>query len=189
MNEGLIQKWNTVVKPDDEVYYLGDFSLNQRALKVRQRLNGKVYLIPGNHDKCHSTVYKKSEEKRNNSFKLYADHGFILLPEQVRMNLVSPSGERISAMLCHLPYAEEANTEYTPRFMDIRPEPTSGVQILVHGHVHQHWRTKLHLEKNLQIPQINVGVDVWEGYPVPESALTTFASLLLDQVSPVREKF
>lgn len=188
MNEDLINKWNHLVKPEDEVYYLGDFSLNSRALKIRERLNGKVYLIPGNHDKCHSTVHKMKQQKLTSSFQLYTDHGFIILPEILRTVINAPSGEKISTLLCHLPYAEEPNGEYTPRFMNIRPTPVAGDQLLLHGHVHQHWRTKLQIENGLQIPMVNVGVDVWGGFPVPESAIGAFASTLLDQINPIRRE-
>lgn len=52
MNEGLIFKWNSVVKKDDVVYHLGDFGFQKPAdLKdILYKLNGKVLLIPGNHD-------------------------------------------------------------------------------------------------------------------------------------------
>ena len=53
MNEILIQNWNNTVKPNDEVYYLGDFAFCQpdNACKILKSLNGKKYLIEGNHDR------------------------------------------------------------------------------------------------------------------------------------------
>ena len=52
MNEKLIGNWNFVVGPDDIVFHLGDFCLGGSAewTKVLDRLNGKIYLIIGNHD-------------------------------------------------------------------------------------------------------------------------------------------
>ncbi len=52
MNEALIANWNRVVGPDDVVFHLGDFCLGGAAewTKVLDRLNGKIYLIMGNHD-------------------------------------------------------------------------------------------------------------------------------------------
>ena len=52
MNEKLIGNWNSVVGPDDIVFHLGDFCLGGSAewTKVLDRLNGKIYLIIGNHD-------------------------------------------------------------------------------------------------------------------------------------------
>lgn len=52
MNEKLIGNWNSVVGLDDIVFHLGDFCLGGSAewTKVLDRLNGKIYLIIGNHD-------------------------------------------------------------------------------------------------------------------------------------------
>ena len=52
MDEALIERWNSVVKPDDIVFHLGDFAFatNGRWKEIIQRLNGHIYLIVGNHD-------------------------------------------------------------------------------------------------------------------------------------------
>lgn len=52
MNEALIENWNRVIGDDDIVFHLGDFCLGGSAewTKVLDRLNGKIYLIMGNHD-------------------------------------------------------------------------------------------------------------------------------------------
>ena len=52
MNESMIANWNRVVGMDDTVFHLGDFCLGGAAewTKVLDRLNGKIYLILGNHD-------------------------------------------------------------------------------------------------------------------------------------------
>jgi calcineurin-like phosphoesterase family protein len=60
MDEALIQRWNEKIKPEDEVYHLGDVGLmsSGKLRKILDRLNGKIYLINGNHEKsaqaCHS---------------------------------------------------------------------------------------------------------------------------------------
>lgn len=54
MNESMIEAWNSVVTKDDEVYHLGDvaYKMNPTQLNsILSRLNGKIYLIHGNHDK------------------------------------------------------------------------------------------------------------------------------------------
>ena len=51
MNEEMIARWNAKVGPEDEVYNLGDFSFDRNPAKFFNRLNGKKYLIKGNHDK------------------------------------------------------------------------------------------------------------------------------------------
>lgn len=52
MDEGLIERWNGVVKPTDTVWVLGDFTFHPmaRALPIFHRLNGTKHLIEGNHD-------------------------------------------------------------------------------------------------------------------------------------------
>ncbi len=52
MNEKMIENWNGLVKPEDEVFHMGDFAfLTYQKLKtVVRRLNGRKHLILGNHD-------------------------------------------------------------------------------------------------------------------------------------------
>ena len=52
MNEAIVENWNKVVKPEDEVYNLGDFALNdvEAAIPYINRLNGTIRWIYGNHD-------------------------------------------------------------------------------------------------------------------------------------------
>ena len=56
MNETLINNWNKVVDKEDIVFHLGDFAVGDVASwsNLLQQLNGKVYLIMGNHD-MHTT--------------------------------------------------------------------------------------------------------------------------------------
>ena len=53
MHEYMIQKWNSVVRPQDYVYHLGDvtFQYNDLFNNIMSRLNGHKRLIVGNHDK------------------------------------------------------------------------------------------------------------------------------------------
>ena len=53
MNEAFVKKWNSLVKEDDLVYHVGDFSFggNKNALMWEKRLNGRIVHIQGNHDK------------------------------------------------------------------------------------------------------------------------------------------
>lgn len=52
MNADLIKNWNSVVKPDDLVFDLGDFAFasNSKWKDLLSQLNGHHYLILGNHD-------------------------------------------------------------------------------------------------------------------------------------------
>lgn len=52
MNESLINNWNSIVKPNDIVFCLGDIALGGSTAwnTLIPRLNGKIHLILGNHD-------------------------------------------------------------------------------------------------------------------------------------------
>ena len=52
MNEELVRRWNEVVGPDDIVFHLGDFAYGGSDVwnSILGRLNGKIYLVLGNHD-------------------------------------------------------------------------------------------------------------------------------------------
>ncbi len=55
MNEVMIEKWNSVVKQDDLVIHCGDLcmgTLKDIEKKIVPRLNGKLLIIKGNHDKA-----------------------------------------------------------------------------------------------------------------------------------------
>lgn len=52
MDQALIDNWNSVVDKDATVFHLGDFAFatNRRWREIVEALNGKIYLIIGNHD-------------------------------------------------------------------------------------------------------------------------------------------
>lgn len=59
MDDVLVQNWNKVVKPNDEVFHLGDHTYGvvdgnqlERMTFWNERLNGRKHLILGNHDTC-----------------------------------------------------------------------------------------------------------------------------------------
>lgn len=49
----LINNWNSVVKPQDTVYHLGDFGFGpaEDLRKIAGKLQGRIHFIKGNHDK------------------------------------------------------------------------------------------------------------------------------------------
>ena len=74
MNEDLIKRWNSVVGKNDIVFHLGDFMFGNinRFWEFRSRLNGKIYLIHGNHD------YKLMQEGN-------IEEGFELIASQLNI--------------------------------------------------------------------------------------------------------
>ena len=52
MDEALIKNWNSVIKPEDTIFHLGDFAFGGSKLwnNIMYQLNGHKILIMGNHD-------------------------------------------------------------------------------------------------------------------------------------------
>jgi len=49
MNETMIKNYNSLVKPEDVTYFLGDFAWKNHK-QILKRLNGHIIFILGNHD-------------------------------------------------------------------------------------------------------------------------------------------
>lgn len=66
MDEALVERWNSVVKPDDHVWHLGDVYMNASKGYIEMilgRLNGKKRLVLGNHDNAKDQILQKYFEK------------------------------------------------------------------------------------------------------------------------------
>lgn len=62
MNKTLISNHNSVVKPLDRVYHLGDFCLDGKPEKYLNRLNGRHVFIKGSHDRLPPSLGYVSED-------------------------------------------------------------------------------------------------------------------------------
>lgn len=56
-DEHIISKHNSVVRPQDRVYFLGDFTFHNKYLHLAGRMNGRKVLIKGNHDTLKLSQY------------------------------------------------------------------------------------------------------------------------------------
>jgi calcineurin-like phosphoesterase family protein len=156
MNEMMIKNWNDVVGPNDTVYCLGDFSLAMRPVELyTRRLNGIKYLVPGNHDFCHS-YHKKSRNAENRAkwIAKYEALGWIVLPEQTTLDI---PGVAVVNM-CHHPYRLIGGDEEDGRDKYKEWRPKDDGRWLLCGHVHEKWKVVDRM--------INVGVDQWNFRPV-----------------------
>jgi Predicted phosphoesterase or phosphohydrolase len=60
MHQAIINNWNSAVGKGDDVYILGDFAWkNDDGLEVIKQLNGKKFLIKGNHDRLSPELEKQ----------------------------------------------------------------------------------------------------------------------------------
>jgi len=92
MDTTLINNWNEIVKPKDSIYILGDFTFNNieyinHTLNI---LNGKKYLIKGNHD-----AFLKNKKLDLSQFEWIKD--YYTLKTQYK-------GEKIKLILSHFPF-------------------------------------------------------------------------------------
>lgn len=60
MNKEMIIRWNSIVKKDDKVWHLGDFILGNKniAADIISHLNGRIFLVKGNHDHMKNQWYR-----------------------------------------------------------------------------------------------------------------------------------
>jgi len=139
MDRELIQRYNTVVKPDQTVLWCGDCSFKLHEFpKILASLNGRKLLIRGNHDKGAGTM---------------AEMGFDLVTDNMLLHI-----EGREVFVNHYPYAdaEHGNRGKDVRYADRRPQRREG-QVLIHGHTHQH--------DTVRGNSIHVGVDSWDYKP------------------------
>lgn len=114
MHEALINNWNSVVKEDDTVFVLGDmgFCGYDKLEPLMSQLNGKKYLIQGNHDSDKIV------------FRLYEAN---IIEGYYKMHEVTIIGDEEcpdqQLTLCHFPMIDWPNKE-------------RGAW-MVHGHQHQ----------------------------------------------------
>lgn len=153
MNELLISRYNSIVTNNDIVYFLGDVVMGKKAENIPAiipRLNGKKFLVPGNHD----GMFGKRGDKYVTSCELYLNNGFIQILDLVHeVNL-----NNLKFRLCHFPYSSvEDHSEYEERYSKYKLKDDG--QLLLHGHTHSE-------NKTIGSTMIHIGVDSWEGYPV-----------------------
>jgi calcineurin-like phosphoesterase family protein len=154
MNQGLVDRHNELVSEDDTVWFHGDVALSLSQLHWASQMNGTKYLLAGNHDKCWTHAKKGG---RPQDIQPYIDAGFEKVYTSGILYNYDMGAQKVT--LSHLPYAGD-HTE-TDRYIEFRPENRGQVNLC--GHVHEKWK--------VWGRSINVGVDVWDWYPVPEDNL------------------
>ena len=133
-DQWLINKWNSVVRKQDTVYFLGDFCLKNKEYteNILKQLKGKKFLIRGNHDKSLNGLENyfewvgdiKEAKFTNNQFKF-----------------IDPN-ETFCVEMCHYPMLT----------WNRRPHGTC----MVHGHSHGNANNVNELTGELRV---DVGLD------------------------------
>jgi len=78
MDEYMVDRWNSVVKPTDKIYHLGDVFMGNKETFVPlwKRLNGHKRLLLGNHDDAMFFASKNLVDKID-VWRAFPDFGFI----------------------------------------------------------------------------------------------------------------
>lgn len=152
----LISRWDAVVEDDDQVWVLGDVSVQEptRALEIICQLPGVKHLVAGNHDACHP-MHRHAYKWQPKYLQAFAS--------------VQPFARRRidgqDVLLSHFPYTRDrGEARYTQYRL-----PNEG-KWLLHGHTHGTEKVTLgglptH-DDPLVVREIHVGVDAWDLRPV-----------------------
>lgn len=153
MNQKYIWNWNHVVKPQDVVFHLGDFTLRDSsfAKDIFPVLNGIVFVL--SNKEHHDRFWLPEEEFwfGESNYTSRSGKRVVLLPPLV--SLGSPQypneqGYPLTIVLCHYPLEVWDRKHYG--------------SIHLHGHIHD----EEHHDHQKMERRINVGVDFTDGYPV-----------------------
>lgn len=142
MDQALIDNWNSVVKPGDVVYILGDMSLRGDYTHLEScisKLNGNKHLLIGNHDK------EKEVAKLRNKNIIQSMHDY----HKIKVKLTD--GNTLRIILSHFPILEFDGA-------------LKGNTIHLYGHIHDaHNYDDIYTK--LGYPALNVGCDVSSTFP------------------------
>ena len=136
MNEAYIERWNSVVSEEDNVYVLGDLMLGKNDIGIEciNRLNGRIHIACGNHD-------------TNTRRVLYLEQPNIWSLEWAFM----------------LPYKKYHffMTHFPCMTGNLEKESLKQMTLNLYGHTHQ--KTNFYEDRPYMY---HVGVDSHDGYPV-----------------------
>ena len=120
MDECLIKLWNDRVRPDDDVYIVGDviFRSQKTVSWYMRQLKGHKHLIIGNHDRY--WLYEKGKGYDKQSIECFDE----IRHEDFITDTLKVDGreEKVNIHLCHYPLAEW-DKYYHGGY-------------LIHGHIH-----------------------------------------------------
>jgi calcineurin-like phosphoesterase family protein len=161
MDWEMVKRWNEVVKPNDEVWHLGDVALGSihDSLALLNACNGRKYLVPGNHDRIFSGNRAKDIVRFLPIYsKVFDDVYPEITTDAINGQIVNVS---------HFPYTGDSHD--TDRYKENRPFD-NGLPLIC-GHVHGAWRANGNM--------FNVGVDVNDFRPVSEDTIADWLDKLV----------
>lgn len=106
MNETILQHWNSVVKPNDIVWHLGDVFMGNRksAGAILNKLHGKKYLIVGNHDHLNGKEFITLKEhfQEIHFWQVWKKEKLILSHIPLREDTFRPKGDKYRNIHGHI---------------------------------------------------------------------------------------
>lgn len=139
MNEVIIDNCNSLVKPDDDLIFLGDFAFSKelsRIIELRNRVKcKKFYFIFGNHDK----LIRKNSDKLWQIFHIWGDYA----EEDI---LLHKNGRRNKVVLAHYAFRVWNKSHY--------------------GSYHLYGHSHGNLLDDPNSLSFDVGVDCWDFKPI-----------------------
>lgn len=90
MDNKIVENWNRIVKDGDIIYVLGDFGAYNHESLILSQLNGKKYLIKGNHDIEENEYYRKAGFEEVYDCPIIIDNFWMLSHEPLYVNSNMP---------------------------------------------------------------------------------------------------
>lgn len=170
MDQTIIDNWNSVVKPNDTVYHLGDFG----NANIRKKLNGHIRLITGNYefnDGIYVIEYGESgSELHKNTYKLEDEPGFEEYVDDMYLKFGFESVYNVSVdnpfKASYSEYIDELNFDDIKLGLSHLPseieravnDPNNPINFGLFGHIH-----KLQMVRRYGL---NVGIDCNNYFPM-----------------------
>lgn len=148
MDEALIDNWNEVVRPQDMVIHLADFTLGEgkQAQFYFEQLNGNICILsyPWHHDKRWLITDLPLKSKSGFEVLRWPPMVVLEVPE------LGKDGHPLAITLCHYPMAEWDRKHYGAW----------------HLHGHSHGNHTYTAEVDYGLSALDIGVDCHNYYPV-----------------------
>ena len=162
MNRQLIENFNSIVKPKDTLYLLGDVCLFREKEKYEiesliNRLNGNKILVYGNHDDPET-------------FECYSD---VAAYKEIKYH-------RRKLVLFHYPIV---NNEWNGGYghgKEMGKKNRKNASIMLHGHIHSKGPHYNRENRRKDIFKYDVGVDANDYKPVSINEIFNFFHLSID---------
>ncbi|NUT90829.1 MAG: hypothetical protein HOY78_02250 [Saccharothrix sp.] len=178
-DEAIVDRWNAAVRPDDVVWLLGDVTTDTGPGEHLARLNGRIYLVAGNHDRCFAG-FTPDARARERQVALYREAGVKAVVDGSAMQ--RKQGRPVRVPLRGGPPVE---LSHFPRYPDPwrpagEPDPwqawrprTRRGEVepwLIHGHIHT-------AEAFVTGRHVNVAADMWDLTPVEAEAVASLIDM------------